>query len=103
MELENYTEDDFLRDYDEGYDWPDDLWHEILYGEFGEYITTEYAEELDRWSRGATTIFRIKGRYFACYWQQGLTEYQESEYCGIHEVIKHEYQKTITVTEWKEI
>jgi hypothetical protein len=54
-----------------------------------------------RWSRTISSILEIKGRYFQVDWEQGLTECQNNSYCDRpFEVTKHEYQKTITVTEW---
>lgn len=57
-----------------------------------------------RWSRSVRSIFEIGDRFFALDWEEGLTEYQEDEYYNQPvEVVKHEYQKTITVTEWQEL
>lgn len=57
-----------------------------------------------RWSRSVTSICNIGDRYFSIYWEQGLTEYQEDEYDNQPvEVKKHTYNKTIEITEWKEI
>jgi monoamine oxidase len=62
----------------------------------------EYGENR-RWLRTVSSILKIKGRYFQVNWQQGLTETQYNSYMDRpFEVIKHEYQKTITVTEWIE-
>ena len=64
---------------------------------------TVYEEDLDRgrWSESMQTIINLNGHYINIYWHRGLTEYQdhfyEKEMC---EVIKHTYEKTITVTEW---
>lgn len=61
-------------------------------------------EENRRWSRSVRSIIKIKNRYFALDWEEGLTELQENEFYNQPiEVEKTEYQKTITVTEWKEI
>lgn len=55
-----------------------------------------------RWSRSATTISEIDGRYFRIQWENGLTEKQPNEYDNQPvEVYKHTYDKTITVTEWR--
>lgn len=60
--------------------------------------------ELCRWDRPVTSICQIGDRYFQVCWSQGLTEYQEDYFDESHpiEVVLHEYQKTITVKEWKE-
>lgn len=70
--------------------------------EFNE-VETIYGENR-RWSRSVRSILEIGGRYFALDWEEGLTELQEHEFYNQPiEVEKIEYQKTITVTEWKEI
>lgn len=54
-----------------------------------------------RWTRSVTSIVRLCDRYFSIDWEQGLTECQENEYYNQpYEVVKHTYEKTITVTEW---
>lgn len=61
-------------------------------------------EENRRWSRSVRSIIKIGDRYFALDWEEGLTELQDNEFYNQPiEVEKIEYQKTITVTEWKEI
>ena len=48
-----------------------------------------------------TTVIEVAGRFFAIDWMAALTECQESDFWQQpREVRKHEYQKTITVTEW---
>ena len=60
-----------------------------IYGDYG------------RWTRIVRSIFEIEGRYFALDWQEGLTEYQDDCFSDQPvEVVRHEYQKTITVVEW---
>jgi hypothetical protein len=54
-----------------------------------------------RWSRTITSIVQLCDKYFSIDWEQGLTECQENEYYNQpYEVVKHTYEKTITVTEW---
>lgn len=54
-----------------------------------------------RWTRSVTSIVRLCDRYFSIDWEEGLTECQENEYYNQpYEVVKHTYEKTITVTEW---
>lgn len=66
-------------------------------------VESEYGDNR-RWSRSVITISEIGERFFSTYWEEGLTEYQENEYYGQPvEVEKVTYEKTITVTEWKEI
>ena len=63
-------------------------------------VEVEYGDNR-RWSRSATTISEIGGRYFSTNWEDGLTESQENEYYDQPvEVQKKTYEKTITVTEW---
>lgn len=59
--------------------------------------------ELGRWTRPVTTICKFKEKYYAAYWEMGLTEYQEDEYWDtqVHEV--KPVEKVITVTEWEEV
>lgn len=71
-----------------------------------EMLVWDYEVERDegdhgRWTMGVTSIVKLCDRYFALNWRAGLTEYQENEfYDQPYEVIKHTYQKPITVTEW---
>lgn len=44
-------------------------------------IKTEYGD-LRRWYRSATTICEFNGKYYACEWDQGLTENQENQWYG---------------------
>jgi hypothetical protein len=54
-----------------------------------------------RWTRSVTSIVQLCDKYFSIDWEQGLTECQENEYYNQpYEVVKHTYEKTITVTEW---
>ena len=78
----------------------DELW------DFLEFELTQYREYGDkgRWDRSVYSICYLCHRYFELDWSEGLTEYQESEiYTQPYEVKRHEYQKTITVTEWEAI
>lgn len=66
-------------------------------------VETEFGENR-RWSRGATTISEVQGRFFMTSWENGLTEYQDNEYYDQPtEVQKVTTEKTITVTEWQPI
>lgn len=52
-----------------------------------------------RWERTNTTIFKIKDKYFAIDWEQGLTEEQEDSFNEQpYEVYKHTKQVTETKT-----
>ena len=54
-----------------------------------------------RWSRTVTSIVEIGGKTYSIDWEEGLTECQENSfYDQPIEVEKHEYEKTIKVTEW---
>lgn len=54
-----------------------------------------------RWSRTVTSIVEIGGKTYSIDWEEGLTECQENSfYDQPIEVRKHEYEKTIKVTEW---
>lgn len=54
-----------------------------------------------RWSRTVTSIVEIGGKTYSIDWEEGLTECQENRfYDQPIEVRKHEYEKTIKVTEW---
>ena len=69
-----------------------------------ELIDERQYDEPRRWSRFVTSICQIGDRYFSVDWDQGLTEYQENEYMWQpYEVTKHEYEKTIIVTEWQRV
>ena len=73
-----------------------------LVWEFNE-IELEYGENR-RWSRSATSIIEIGGRFFQVDWENGLTESQPNEFYNQPiEVKKETYEKTITVIEWKKI
>lgn len=57
-----------------------------------------------RWTQYMKSIIELCGRTFCFPWEKGLTEYQENGfYYQPYEVKKHEYEKTITVTEWRKI
>ena len=59
-----------------------------------------------RWSRTATSIAKINGRYFKILWEEGLTEYQDnSVWDAPIEVNRLEYDKvipehTVHIVEW---
>lgn len=75
-----------------------------LYDIIFEFEVENEKGENRRWLRSVRTISKIGDRYFAINWEQGLTECQENEYYEQPiEVEKVTYEKTITVTEWKEI
>lgn len=72
-----------------------------LVHEFG--IETDHGENR-RWTRSNYTICKLCGRYFEVDWEEGLTEYQDNEYrYQPVEVELHEYEKVITIREWKHI
>ena len=57
-----------------------------------------------RWTQYMESIIELCGRTFCFPWEKGLTEYQENGfYYQPYEVEKHEYEKTITITEWRKI
>lgn len=75
--------------------------------DFWEFIdtfenTTEY-DEKRRWSRLATTYCEFHGKFYACKWDQGLTEMQEDEWYGDqpYEVIPKE--KTVVIRTWEKV
>lgn len=99
MELRE-CEKDFLEKYDSGHEFDEDELGELRLDLKEESV--EYGEN-ERWCRSVTSILKVGNRYFALYWQQGLTESQPDEfYAQPVEVVKHEYEKTITITEWIE-
>lgn len=82
---EHLTEDE-LRELVEEYEW-------------------EELEDGDRlrWTQVKHTIVKLGDKFFKIDWQQGLTENQPNEFMDQpYEVELHEYEKTITVREWKE-
>lgn len=57
-----------------------------------------------RWSRSVCSIVELGGKHYSITWEQGLTENQENEFWNQPvEVEKHQYPKTIVVTEWKPV
>lgn len=71
--------------------------------EVGEEVDREEGENR-RWSRSVNVIKQVDDRFFSINYEEGLTESQDNEYYEQpEEVVKHEYEKTITVTEWKPI
>lgn len=63
-------------------------------------IKEDYGEN-GRWTRSVTTICQLGERYFSVDWKEGLTEFQENEYC--HQPIEvelKEYEKVVKVREW---
>ena len=66
-----------------------------------EEIETTY-EGKRRWSRRATTIFKIGNRCFCLKWDQGLTEMQEDEYYEQpYEVYPVKHTKLCETTSWE--
>lgn len=71
--------------------------------EVGEKVDREEGEN-GRWSRIVRVVKQVDNRFFSIYYAEGLTESQDNEYYNQpQEVVKHEYEKTIKVTEWKPI
>lgn len=66
-------------------------------------VERSYGDD-NRWTRGVASIIKLCGRTFMLYWQKGLTEMQDDFYNDQpYEVEKITYEKTITVTEWREV
>lgn len=66
-------------------------------------VETEHGDNR-RWTRSVTTIVKLCDRYFAIDWEEGLTEYQDSEfYDQPYEVRKEEEVKTIIVASWVKV
>lgn len=75
--------------------------------DFWEFIdafkyATEYGEN-QRWSRWVTTYCKFNNKYYACEWDQGLTEFQEDEWYGEqpYEVISKE--ETVVIRTWERV
>lgn len=67
-----------------------------------EYEISREKGENGRRTRPVNSIIELKGKTFCVAWQQGLIESQPDSYIEQpYEVEKHEYEKVITVTEWK--
>ena len=79
--------EEFLQLYDNRERIPDFILREVL---CTNPIILEQYDENRRWSRGATSVVSIPveggERFFAIYWDEGLTEYQENEYWSAEEV-----------------
>lgn len=66
-------------------------------------LESEYGDNR-RWTRSVDTIVELGGKHYSVTWEQGLTECQENYfYDQPVEVKLQEYEKTITVREWKEV
>lgn len=66
-----------------------------------EYSIYRETGDDNRWTRDMFTVCQVNDRFFGISWRQGLTEYQENSFSEQpYEVYKHEYEKTITITEW---
>lgn len=66
------------------------------------YETQRTYSDNRRWTRSVQSIVEIEGRHFFIGWEEGLTEMQENEFSNQPiEVQCREYQKTITVKEWR--
>lgn len=69
-----------------------------------EYAVDRENGENRRWTRSVYTVIELLGRYFQICWEEGLTECQENEFLEQPiEVVKHTYEKTIVVTEWRKV
>ena len=65
------------------------------------YSVHEENKDWGRWTMGMYTVSKLKDRYFAINWEQGLTESQDDYfYEQPVEVMPHTYEKTMTVTEY---
>lgn len=96
----DWTADDFLAAYDDGYEFNEDKIRKLAWGDigFGKMITQEEGD-IGRWNQYMTTILKVKDRYFAVGWESGLTECQENYYDGpIYEV--RPVKKMVEITEW---
>lgn len=100
MALKLWTGEEFLELYDAGKEFK---WNELAamaYGEIGKIVCEEEGSE-GRWTRGMSTVFEVKGRFFIIDWERGLTELQENEfYKQPYEVVGECHEKTIVVTNW---
>jgi hypothetical protein len=67
-----------------------------------EYEVDRFEGDDRRWSRTVTTIVDLDGHYYAIPWEQGLTEYQESEYSAgdYPEVKRHVQVVAQSETSW---
>ena len=67
-------------------------------------VEAEYGEPR-RWYCTVISYCKFNNKYYACEWEQGLTECQENEWYGDqpYEVIPVEYYKTILIKEWKKV
>ena len=66
-----------------------------------EFSIDDIEGDIGRWTQSIESIVELCGKYFSLCWERGLTEHQENLfYNQPYEVKKHEYEKTITVTEW---
>lgn len=66
-------------------------------------ISKDYGENR-RWTRSVQSIVELCNRYFCIQWEEGLTEYQDNSfYEQPYEVKRHDYTKTIIVTEWEKV
>lgn len=99
--IRSHYEDYILNKIDSGEALSEEELKELRY-DFHE-VDTIYGDNL-RWYRDVRSIVEIGGRYFALDWEEGLTELQDNEfYAQPVEVVKHEYSRTITVTDWEEV
>lgn len=94
------TNEIFLEKFEKGEEFTEDELIHVV-NEFNEVETIKGDDR--RWTRDMTTIVEVNSRYFAIYWEHGLTEEQpDMFYNQPREVIKKEYEKTIVVKEWIE-
>lgn len=63
---------------------------------------TEYGEKR-RWSRWVITYCKFRDKFYACEWDQGLTECQEDNWYGDqpYEVVPKE--KTVIIRTWEKV
>lgn len=92
------TEYEFLKRYEAGNEFSERELREMRW-DFP--VESEHEGDDHRWTREITTVINVNGRFFRIDWRRGLTEMQDDEFWNQPvEVEKHEYEKTITVTEW---
>lgn len=94
------TKQEFLKKYDEGYEFNEKEIKNIVFDY--EHQVDEIEGEDHSWQKEMKTIVNFGDRYFAIDWMSGLTEHQENDFLEQpYEVEKK--VRVVTETYWEKI
>lgn len=98
--FEDWTADDFLKVYDNGYEFNE---YEIKQLARGDFEFGEMIEQVDDYifneGKYMMTVIKVKDRYFRVEWKKSFLPYRENEYSGPVKEVKL-VKKMVEITKW---